>query len=90
MKDLYNLVIHYIEQSNLSKEIDCVYDKKYTLVDIANIINEQGTYKVPIEILKDGVAKAYQGSSNLPICTVGLLEGIKTTFQQLQSRHNQL
>jgi GDP-L-fucose synthase len=90
MEDLCSLVIHYIEQTNLYKNINCVYREKYTLMGIANIINQQGTYKVPIEILNDGVAEAYQGSSDLPIKTIGLLEGIKTTFQQLQSLHNQL
>jgi nucleoside-diphosphate-sugar epimerase len=90
IEDLCTLIVYYIEQTNLYKNIDCVYDEKYTLIDIANIINQQGIYKVPIEILKDGTARTYQGSFNLPINTVGLLEGIKTTFQQLQSRHNQL
>jgi len=50
MQDLVNLVDHYIINSDLQKEINCCYDQKYTLMNIANIINSLDDHKVKIQI----------------------------------------
>ena len=42
---LFSYKFKYIYNSNMSKDIDCVYDQKYSLVDIANIINNLDNYQ---------------------------------------------
>ena len=50
MKDLISLVEHYVTNKYLSQEINCSYEHKYTLQNIANFINALGSHKVPIVI----------------------------------------
>ena len=44
MKDLITLVKHYIEENHLPKIAECSYTKKYSLLNIANIINNLSDY----------------------------------------------
>jgi nucleoside-diphosphate-sugar epimerase len=84
MKDLINLTDYYIKNTVLKKEINCCYEHKYTLSNIANIINELDTYKVPIQIENKNTLEFYCGvHSEFPIKTIGLTDGIKYTFKSL-------
>lgn len=84
MDDLVTLVHHYIETSSPNKEVNCSYREKHTLVNIANHINKLSDYRVPV-IVEDrekfGVYCA--DGESLPIHTVGLLEGIRRTYNAL-------
>ena len=87
MDDLTKLVEYCIDNTILKKTINCVYKEKYTLNNIANIINCLDTYTVPIILNKKGMNTKYIGTFNLPINPIGLKEGIKKTFMHLQSQH---
>ena len=87
MKDLISVVEYYIEQSQLSKQVNCCYNEKYTLYAIAQMINQLGDYNVPIEVPSKSVSSYYCGESILPpINTIGLQSGILNMFEQLQKR----
>jgi hypothetical protein len=86
MQDLINLVDYYITNDGI-KEINCSYDYKYTLSNIANIINQLSTYTVPIVIENKGKLDFYCGEySELPIQTIGMVTGIKNTFRELYEK----
>lgn len=82
MKDLISLVDFYIKNDNLSKEVNCSYHNKFTLTDIANMINDLSNYKVPIKVQQSGL-DFYCEDSNLPIQTIGLKNGIEETYKKL-------
>jgi len=83
MKDLISLVDFYIQNDNISKEVNCSYENKFTLFDIANIINNLSDYKVPIVINEKGL-DFYCEDSDLPIKTIGLEQGILETYNELK------
>jgi len=83
MKDLISLVDFYIQNDNISKEVNCSYENKFTLFDIANIINNLSDYKVPIVINEKGL-DFYCEDSDLPIETIGLTKGIEYTYNALR------
>lgn len=85
MQDLVNLVRFYIENDSLQKEIDCSYNEKYTLLDIANIINSLSDNKVDIVTHSSEMGDPYVGKSELPIKHIGLLEGINNVYNKLLS-----
>ena len=88
MKDLISLVDYYIH-NDATKEINCSYEYKYTLSNIANIINKLDTYTVPVVIENKGKLDFYCGEhSELPIKTVGMVTGIKNTFEILRDSIN--
>lgn len=82
MKDLISLVDFYIKNDKISKEVNCSYHNKFTLTDIANIINDLSDYKVPIKVQQSGL-DFYCEDSDLPIQTVGLKTGIEETYERL-------
>jgi nucleoside-diphosphate-sugar epimerase len=89
MKDLVSVVEYYIEQSQLSKQVNCCYNEKYTLYAIAQMINQLGDYEVPIEVPSKSVSSYYCGESILPpINTIGLKSGILNMFEQLQKGYS--
>jgi len=87
MGDLIKLVKHYINEKHLSKNIDCSYKKSYSLLDIANIINNLSTYKVEIDF-KDNKAKNYIGTPTANLKWIGLEQGIKNTYENLLNETN--
>ena len=86
MTDLCKLVDYYICDSNknLPKLSECSYKDKYLLSDIANIINNLSTYKVPIIIEKEGIAQEYIGKECPDMNFEGLEKGIQSTYSQLK------
>lgn len=86
MRDLLSIVKFYIESKNVPKTNDCVYNKKYYLSDIANMINDLDNYKVLIDIEDITKSKPYIGTKcTLPITFIGLREGIKRTYLNLKA-----
>lgn len=87
MKDLIKIIDHYINNNNLPKLIDCVYTKKYSLIDIANLINNLNTYRCKINLENEAVTKDYIGKNkalkNLKLELIGLESAIKETYELL-------
>lgn len=90
MKDLIAVVKHYMDTNStkLPKLSECTYNQKYTLHDIANIINTLSDYKVPIKIGSDTLGSSYIGKSAPNLNLVGLDEGIKKTYNYLFKKYN--
>jgi nucleoside-diphosphate-sugar epimerase len=84
MKDLVSMVEYYIDNDCLDKEVNCCYAEKYTLNNIADIINSMGDYSVPIELEDEKITGGYCGMGILPpIHIEGLKCGIQKTFHSL-------
>jgi nucleoside-diphosphate-sugar epimerase len=83
MEDLVSLIKFSILQPSV-KLLDCCYEKKYKLSDIAKIINNLSDYQVPIEIQSEGLASSYIGNyEELEIKFIGLENSIKKTYHEL-------
>jgi GDP-L-fucose synthase len=81
MKDLIDIVEYYINNDDLPKEIDCVYNNKYNLYEISKIINKLDRYEVDIIILGEEKKSSYIGSfTDLGINYQGLEKGIFNTY----------
>lgn len=88
MKDLIKVVNYYIENETLPKHINCVYQEKLTLKDIADIINTLDDYKVDIKIIGSEIpVQGYCTSltKNLGINYTGLKQGIIETYNKLKN-----
>jgi len=90
MKDLIELVRHFIYKDNLPKNVDCTYDiDTCYLSDIAYIINDLSNYKVEIKV-GEGKGKKYIGDWNpININYIGLEQGIKETYKKLSNEEYQ-
>jgi len=84
MKDLIELVEHYIREKSPDKTINCSYKQKYTLTNITDIINKLGMHTVPVIIENKDKLEFYCGEShNMPIKTIGLIGGLQETYRKL-------
>lgn len=84
MKDLFSLVEYYATERNPPKETNCSYEKKYTLKNIADIINNLDEHKVPIEIVDKKQLEFYCGeATEIPVKLIGLEQGIKEVYSKL-------
>lgn len=86
MEDFVDIVNYYINYNNLPKEINCCYEQKYTLKNIADMINKLDSYKVNINIENKNILEFYCGESDLPINTIGLSKGIENTFRKIKDK----
>lgn len=84
MEDLIKLVKHYITEKHLSKVAECSYVKKYSLLDIANIINNLSSYKVSIKQLDSTMGESYIGKTYTDLSYKGLEQGIKEVYNKLK------
>lgn len=88
MEDLINLIRFYLQSESPPKEIDCCYEKKYSLIDVADIINKMESHCVKINVQKNS-KQNYIGESSLqspgPIKVLGLEEGLKRTLLKLKA-----
>ena len=87
MKDLVSLVEYYILNENLPSEVNCSYNEKYTLSNIANIINSLGNYRVNVDYNTEGMAEDYNFKDINPLPNIpfiGLENGIKQVYNILK------
>lgn len=85
MGDLIALVNKYITgnpHTSLAKVTECSYREKYTLFDVANLINNLDDYKVPIKVLDSTKGSDYIGNTTPNLKSVGLEQGIKQTYNK--------
>lgn len=80
MKDLISLVDYYINTETPPKTINCSYEQKFTLTNIANKINNLLNHKVDIQIQNSGLDFYCGEYSSLPISYKGLNSGIVQTY----------
>ena len=86
--DLVSLVRWLVELNEpIFDEIECSYVEQPTLVDVANMINELGTYKVGLEIDQPEMGTPYGGLHvPMPFPLVGLENGIRNVYTYLKSQ----
>lgn len=84
MEDLISLVKYYINNSIVPKVGEGCYRKKYSLLDIANIINDLSDYKVPINIQNKDLSLSYIGRMIPSVNFIGLEEGVKKVYNKLK------
>jgi nucleoside-diphosphate-sugar epimerase len=82
MEDLISIVEYCLAQENPPKEVNCSYKEKYSLYQIAEIINCLGNHNVPISS-NNSSGKDYIGEFNLPISYLGLEKGIRSVYNKL-------
>jgi len=83
MEDLISIVKFSILHPTISP-INCCYQEKYKLSDIANIINNLSIHKVPVEIHSKDLAPSYTGAyAELGIKFIGLENAIKNIYNEL-------
>ena len=82
MEDLVSVVEYCLAQENPPKEINCSYKEKYSLHQIAEIINKLGNHNVPISS-NNSSGKDYIGEFNLPVPYIGLEKGIHLVYNKL-------
>ncbi len=73
----------------LRNTVDIVYDKKYKLTDVANIINSLGNHKSEIILKSKELGESYIGNS-YPLCLknykfIGVEQGIKNCYEHYLS-----
>jgi len=88
IEDLITIIKYYINNPKypLDYDMDLVYQQKYKLTDIGNMINNLSAYKVKVEASDHREAPSYLGSNlgiPLDIELVGLEEGIKRVYNAL-------
>lgn len=84
VNDFYKIVSYFLENYKHTsvQDINCVYERKYYLSELAEIINNLDVHKV--DIIKQGSYNehSYCGSSNdLPIKYEGVEKGIKDCYE---------
>lgn len=83
VNDLYKIIDWFLHTNDksIAKNVNCVYNSKYYLSQIANMINNLDNYKVNIISQNSGVGDSYCASpTHLPIKYDGLEVGIQNCF----------
>tara|TARA_R110000744_G_scaffold58232_1_gene121524 strand:+ start:9888 stop:10685 length:798 start_codon:yes stop_codon:yes gene_type:complete len=89
MEDLVTLVKYCIHDMCPPKNINCSYKKSYSLLNIANIINNLSDYKVGINILERGEGTPYIDKHHNALFNYkGLELGIKETYKKILNGKN--
>lgn len=88
-KDLYQIIDWCIEnKNNLPKNINCVYNEKYRLTDICDIINTMDDYNVDIKVKSSDIGDDYYSlDGDIPIKYEGLYNGIVDCFNKLKLKN---
>jgi hypothetical protein len=78
---------YYLIEDNCPQDVNCVYNTKTTLLDVAEIVNNLSHKKSTIKVLQDGLDLSYTGNSttlnSLNLKFKGLQYGIEFMYQQL-------
>lgn len=91
MDDLINVVKFFIDSNTKQQIVNCSYQQKYKLSDIANIINSLSNHNVEVIIEKNNLGLSYYGEYNLHLFDInlsGLHTGILKTYQELLVCHS--
>lgn len=90
MKDFITLMKYYINTELPPKEIDCSYEKSWSLFDILLYVNFLSTYAVEIDIQnKKAKIPDYVGKfHNLGLQYIGLHKGITSVYEKLTCKES--
>ena len=88
MKDLVSLVNYYIKTETPPKTINCSYEQKYTLSNIANKINNLLNHKIDIEVQQPGLDFYCGEYTNVPVTYNGLDKGIVQSYFGVKTKQN--
>lgn len=88
MQDLVRLVEHFCvaDSSQLTNRvIDCCYNEKFKLTDVANFVNTLGDYKCDVIINNATMGEDYIGYANtMPVVEqIGLHKGIECVYEKM-------
>lgn len=82
--DFIAVLDNYLQKDNLFKSFDCVYNIKYSLLDIATIINKLDLHKVDIQIIDKNNDVDYIGHyTDIGLNYIGLEQGITQTYRKI-------
>jgi GDP-L-fucose synthase len=89
INDLALIVDAILNNSIIHNNINCVYQQKYTLLDIASILLNITNKSVDIIIQQDGMGLSYTGDgtllSEIGLNLCGLKRGITETYKKLEN-----
>lgn len=92
--DLWTVLDHYLQHKSLPKDINLVYEKKNTLLHVAEMINELNGHKSPIKLLEEGMDNSYTGDASLVKSLgfnfFGIEHGLNQMFQLLNNKHDKV
>ena len=81
--DLVSLVEKIIQDPSI-KEIDSSYEESYSLLDIANIINQLSQHRCTIEVDNQGLGQQYRGEHKpVGLDYIGLKKGIERVYESI-------
>jgi nucleoside-diphosphate-sugar epimerase len=88
MQDLAKLVEHLCDASNIqvtNRVIDCCYNEKFKLTDVANFINSLSNYKCDIVVHNAIAGEDYTGFANtMPVVEqIGLHKSIECVYKKM-------
>lgn len=85
IEDLVSMIKKFIDNPFPFNEIDCVYENKIKLSDIADIINNLSDYKVEVNICHKELGNSYCGMyNNLKINYIGIEKSIEKVYEKLK------
>jgi len=85
--DLVTLIRSFIEHNYFPKSFDCCYTEKYSLYDIAQLINNLDQHKVNIIRNTETDGKEYTGlSAKININYIGLPQALKIIYKTYKER----
>lgn len=89
MLDFIRIAQKYIDYENIPKTLDCVYEQKYSLINIANTINSLGDHRVGIDLQNQNYDSDYIGDYyDIKIKYEGLEHGILETYRKIKNEKN--
>ena len=85
MDDFCKIIQHYIQGKDLEKSINCCYEQKQKLSEIAEVIIQTINPELQINIIDNTIGEPYHGSAQgVPkLNFIGLSTGIKNTIKEL-------
>ena len=89
--DFMKIIKYYIETENPQKDCNCSYQEKFTLYDVAQIINNLDLHKVDIELDNIELKNSYIGKYDLQKMDLelkGLVAGIEECYQKIKLEIN--
>ena len=88
VKDIYKVIVCALE--NNLKDVNCVYEFKYCLSHLAEIINGLDNYTVDVIIENDGMDAPYSSDVTIPykLDYIGLEQGIRECYEEYLCQRN--
>lgn len=89
INDLLSILNYYLNNDKCPKNLNCCYETKYSLYEIAKLINNLDDYNVDICIENNDLGFSYIGDYNLnliKINLIGLENGIKNCYEFLKEQ----